>query len=972
MDVYAQPDWKEHTGVAYTVSTSKTVSLKADVKLTQPILIKKDATLTINNGATKDVNIYNGQAAVAYKMFEVESGGKLVISGRSATTRIVIDGGADFPDWTPETGLDKAAAKKTLNCGILNHGTMSLNHVCIQNVCGTNNESANSSNNNSGGAIEINSQWATGKPCGPTTIKNSIIRKCLSPMGSAIGVSQQNQGTQQTPDNCNITISDSEIYHCHATGTGGTIRTSGAAMAHLYLTRNVIHHNRSANGGGLYWNAHGHNDTKCFINGCTFSDNVATSKGGGMMLETSFEFTGNPTVIENNTAESQGGGIFINGYNGGLIEGGNIEMMLNDKVIVKNNTSAYGGGISFYFSQMSFTKPTTINAIINGCTVSDNTATDQGGAICFRNLSAQYEQKTTINIGIKMESGTFEKNTAANYGGAIYVDNTNITYTSPQAASAMITMKENKVTGSAEAGDGGGLYLKNGSLTMGKATFQNNTVTRDGGAIYITGGTLTIGDSATIQDNTSGRNGGGIWVEGGDFIVTSSIEVARNYANNQGGGIVVESGNINFQHSDIYQNRAGYDTSNNIVNANASGGAISVNQGSITINEGDIYDNYSTKNGGAIYANNSDFSTAAKTISLVGSGLFQKNNSTYGGGMYVSGNIEMTFAGNIINNRSVNGGGLFLANGAKLTIIGGILKQNKASGIEGKTAPSTGYQVSSANLHGMGGGVYLDSGKDASHPTNLIFALTGDSIGLYDNEADWGADDIFANGLNTTVTLPDIDEMTFVDFDTPADTPLYWAEDYITDDPNYGYGTKEKLDWDSDKTNERYDFAIRNSRPTYHITFTDDTKVLTSYISLEVGYELIFITLVKKGLSPGENATFTFTPALHKVSDTEYAVVEGTKPYQTIIFICKTSDQTANGVVKRMAITRGWWKIDETSWSWAYDPDNGTAYDKPILIDNVNNKYLEFVNTRKSDIPPTSESVVTNHMKSSVTTVSAE
>ena len=772
------------------------------------------------------------------------------------------------------------------------------------------------------------------------------------------------------------------------------------------------------------------------------------------MLEASFEFTGNQTLVTNNTAGNQGGGIFVSGYNGGQISGGTLNLSLNDKLKVTNNTSEFGGGISFYFGQMSFTQSTTYNVIIDGCIISNNKASDRGGAICFRNHSANFTQQAKINIGIKMESGTFENNTAVNSGGALYVDNTDITYTSQQEDDAMITMKGNKVTET--SGNGGGLYLTNGSLTMCKATLQENTAARDGGAIYVTGGTLKIGGSSTIEDNTCGRNGGGVWVDGGDvsieqlsvlrrnkadsghgggvFInsgnlivaenerivfedntakngggayimgtmtvkgtskiadnvasenaggiyvkggdltVTNSVEIARNYANNKGGGIVVESGNINFQHSDIYQNRAGYDTSNNIVNANASGGAISVSQGSITINEGDIYDNHSTKNGGAIYADNSDFSTAPKTISLVGSGLFQKNNSTYGGGMYVSGNIDMTFAGNIINNRSVNGGGLFLANGAQLTIIGGILKQNKASGIEGKASPVTGYQVSSAALHGMGGGVYLDSGKDASNPTNLIFALTGGSIGLYDNDADWGADDIFASGLNTTVTLPDIDKMTFTDFDIPADTPLFWVEDYIKNDPNYGYGTKEKTAWDSDKTNERYDYAIRNSMPTYHITFgeSEDSKVLTSYISLEVGYELIFITLVKKGLSPGENATFTFTPATNKISDTEYAVVEGTKPYQTIIFICKTEDQTTDGVVKRMAIPRGWWKIDEASWSWAYDPDNGTAYDKPILIDNVNNKYLEFVNIRKTDIPPTSESIVTNHMKSSVTTVSQD
>lgn len=334
----------------------------------------------------------------------------------------------------------------------------------------------------------------------------------------------------------------------------------------------------------------------------------------------------------------------------------------------------------------------------------------------------------------------------------------------------------------------------------------------------------------------------------------------------------------------------------------------------------------------------------------------------------MSGNIKMVFAGNIMNNYAVNGGGLFLSNGAELSVTGGILKHNKAKGLVREPKPVTGYHASAADLHGVGGGVYLDSGMDDSHPTNLIFKLTGNSIGLYDNAADWGADDIFANGLNTSVTLPDIKQMTITDFYVPADTPLFWAEDYITNDPNYDKGTKEKTTWSIDPTNERYDYSIKNSRPSYHITFTDKIKVLDSYISLQVGYELVFVTLIKKGLSPGENATFTFTPAKQINSDGEYEVVEGTEPYISVIFICKNNDQTVNGVVRKLLIPIGWWKIEETSWTWAYDSaeEDKEKYKNAIIIDNNTNKRLEFTNVRRTDVPATSESVVVNEMKSSI------
>ena len=145
--------------------------------------------------------------------------------------------------------------------------------------------------------------------------------------------------------------------------------------------------------------------------------------------------------------------------------------------------------------------------------------------------------------------------------------------------------------------------------------------------------------------------------------------------------------------------------------------------------------------------------------------------------------------------------------------------------------------------------------------------------------------------------------------------------------------------------------------------------VLTKYLSHKVGYELIYITLVKKGLNPGENAVFTFTPATKKISDTVYEVETGTKPYQNVIFVCKNSDQTTNGVVRKLVIPSGWWKIEETSWSWAYNADNGTKYDSPVKID-ADHREFEFNNIRDLNTPKTDEDIVENSMNSSVQTIS--
>ena len=1061
---YAQSEW---TRYEYNSTDHKnhTINLSGNVYITKPIVIKSGAKVTIKNTTGNTLKISNGKDGVdAYSttyMFLVESGATLKIMGDNDNSKIILDGGAGdaFATWSDAAiggGIDPDKAVRKLRTCVLSHGTFSMDYACIQNVCGTNSDPSGTTD--TGGAISVN-----GTSCGPTIIDHSIIRYCVSTAGSAILFADQKGGSLDPEDDCKITIRNTTIHYCHSRGgEGGIIRTFGTAVSNLHLYNNIIEKNRAKSGAGLYWNAHGHDNTKCTIDKCIFRNNYATDTGGAMMLETSFEFTGGVTEVYGNYAGSHGGGIGITGYNGGLISGGNMDMRINDRLKITNNTSEYGGGLSFYFGGMSYTKTTNINVIIDGCEISDNQSTKNGGAISFRNFPENYSSKP-ISVKITMNKGTFEDNTAVERGGGLYVLNTDISYTdTPSSADPQINMKRNKVTGSG-VGFGGAIYLEKGSLELGPALMENNTATIDGGALYISGGLLTLKHTSTIQDNSTGRNGGGVWVDGGsksnvgvsvkqlarlkrnkadngkgggvfiyqgqlvvaenksivlesnsaqngggayiqgtmnvkgtstvndnvasqeagglyinggDLKVANSIVLSGNYARSRGGGIVVNSGNIDFSSANIYNNRAGYDTSNTIVNTNANGGAICVTQGSITIGEGNIHDNYSARYGGAIYASNendADFTTAAKNISLVGSGVFQKNNASYGGGLYVSGNINMTFAGSVINNNAVNGGGVFLSNGAKLTITGGIIKQNTAKGLPGEPRPTTGYQASSLTIHGIGGGVYLNSGKDESHPTNLVFALTGTTIGLYDNDADWGADAIFANGKNTTVTIPNINQMTFTNFSTPADSPLFWAEDYIKDDPNYDKGTKENKNWDSNKTNERHDFAIRNSMPAYHISFeeSEETKTLTSYLSLDVGYELIFVTLVKKGLYPGENAVFTFTPATKKVSDTEYEVVSGTKPYQTVLFKCTKSNQTTEGVVKRLAIPYGWWKIEEGTWSWTYDPDNGSKYDKPLLIDKDHNEF-EFGNVRRSDVPTTSEAIVTNRMVSTVTVISEE
>lgn len=830
----------EFNGGLYEFSGTHTITLTRDVYITKTITVNSGATLTLQGQNTGSTYTISNRQSGMDRMVMVKSGGKLIIKGGTGGG-IVLDGGANF-SVNSNGELVSSASTKSIFGIIVNRGTMELDNVTIQQAYGT-----------WGAGIMIDSEGAS-SPNGKTTITNSKITKCYasSEGGSAIYIRNQKQCASNTPESCAVTIENTEISYCGCLNNiaGGTLRTEGTAVPNLYLTNVHFHNNRSYWGAGLYWNAHGHSDTKCSVDGCTFNDNLAYRAGGGMMLETTIEFVGNTTHVYDNIAQGLGGGgVYIKGYAGGQIDAGVLDIELSDKLKVYDNQAPLGGGLGLFFDNtMTFTRDTEISVIIDGCEISGNTTTTYyntetsqyeggfGGGIYSRNTSGGVSTNgSSIDIEIKLHRGTLNNNTAINGGGALYVQETNVS--DAHADVGQIVMSGNTAT----SGSGGAMYIDNSKLVLGRTVISNNRAS---------------------------ANGGGVCVVNNDF---SNVEY----------------------------------------------------------------------------------------VEMSGNGMLENNTAQCGGGMYVQGNVDMTYSGSIISNKATNGGGIFLKDGAKLTVTGGLLKLNRATG--GTSSPSTGYQMASQSLWGMGGGIYLDSGHSSSDRTQLVFSLTGSDIGVYSNDADWGGDDIFANGYNTSATLPNISLMNFSGFNTPTDM-LCWAEDYITNDPNYNSGTRVNTSWSG--TNARYDDAVMSNGKIYYLDFGGaSTKTLTNYLSLEVGYELVVVTLTKYGLLPGESAVITFTPAKNKVSETEYTVVPGTPVYRSVMLTCTDASQTEGGVVKRVAVPNGWWKVDETSWSWSYDPNNGSAYDKPLKLWPEMNT-LEFRNAKQSDVPASDESSKVNYMKS--------
>ena len=146
------------------------------------------------------------------------------------------------------------------------------------------------------------------------------------------------------------------------------------------------------------------------------------------------------------------------------------------------------------------------------------------------------------------------------------------------------------------------------------------------------------------------------------------------------------------------------------------------------------------------------------------------NSPGSGGTVKVTGNSCLTLSVSgcsFLNNQTHSSGSGLYWNAAKI--------------IDGKIPEATVYDCTFDGNSALnyGGGIYIADGSE-SKPTT--FTLEGSSIAIYGNEADFGADDVFANANNTKLTVPSVNDMTLTGYNLPV---VGWFEDYPLNDPEY-------------------------------------------------------------------------------------------------------------------------------------------------------------------------------------------
>ena len=838
------------------------------------------------------------------------------------------------------------------------------------------------------------------------TMNNCTIRNCISPgFGGAISwapLGKYNlENSSLTLNNCTLTgnfarymggaiCSEAVVNLNNCTLDGNTAGYAGGALAAMpntigeftdnvgfNLVGNTISNNKTlyatninnsnADDPGNYTpttTVEAENNTSFRtsywidgVKGTTWGDINYPSGGGGIWLflnkiDWNFSATiGEGNTITGNTSARAGGGVYV--YKKAPA---NLPMTITLKGDITNNTAAtVGGGFAM---GSNATLPLDSEAPIitlTGGNIKGNTAGTDGGGL--------FMPAGTFN----MTGGNIQGNKAPNgYGGGVAMGSTTTAFAH---GTPDITLSSGSIQGNVAKFRGGGVFMPAGTFTMSGGNIENNTA----------------GFGSDGNESDAGSGGGvGLMASADGQLPTFKLQngnIFNNKATNgNGGGVALAAGTLNISNCDIYGNIATTSlTPGTTVFFNekvrGSGGGIAMKNGSITVEgNSNIHSNQCSKFGAGLYTYK-EWTVAPTTDAEYNSatftgGRFHDNGKSSdtpcysGGGICVEGPVKFTFSADVESNQAYNGGGIAIGAYAKMNYTGGLIRNNHAIS-PGTVNPTTGFEKTVIDVDGMGGGIFM------GHHTSLAFNIPSSTgtdptkFGIYNNIADHGADDIFANGLNTSITLPVVKDMTLEGLSV-AKGSLFWVEDYITNDENYTLGTNKMgteypgTNFGKEWKNWRYRQALE--REGYKFYTVDGGTTLNGYVSLALGYQIIYINIVKTGMKPGDSALFK--------------VQSGGSDYLNVLLTSETdkvpgSETTdANGVTtvtlkKRVCLIGGDWTVVEVDkWSWAYTAVTGTdtTISKSGLVSDSSeeDRTFTFQNNYVTGIPKHDEGVKVN------------
>ena len=686
-------------------------------------------------------------------------------------------------------------------------------------------------------------------------------------------------------------------------GAGGLHVT---ATAKININSGSISYNKAYTVGGAIHSSYG-----CELNfyGGVIQGNYAHQRGGGVHINTGGEMLLQGTQIIGNRVErgldmqystvTENDGIYS--WTTPVAETTNSGYVLDADGNVQY--SGYGGGVMIDSGTFTMT----------GGLISGNEAEIGGGGVALVMIRIGDQENSTDDAETKLKK-ILQDDRLYNYKVANFnLQGGQITKNKTIGNSA--ASEEERL--GFEIGNGAGVYIMENNL---KSKLGSSKLTYEQWQTYYKktdDATITDGDKkyavyeklyddvskatvsgGSITNNEATGNGGALFLQQG-IVDMDNLTMTANRADGDGGGLHLDNGTLTI----------GSNTINKITdNTATNGGGVCIANGTLSIGYCDIKQNTASQFGGGVYVAN----TENIEINLTGGGVFSNNTALAGGGMAVGGNIKLNFEGSLQNNTADNGGGIYLLPGkAQLIYKSGFIRNNIA---KGTINVKTGFEGTVNTIKGFGGGAFLETG------TTLSFDIkNSNSFGFYNNLANTGGDDIFANGKETTVALPDVSKMNLTGFDVPT-TNLYWVEDYVTADTKYadkGSNMIAKSENTADGV-RRYRDALRMSQPIYKIESGSFEEVKNKYLCLALGYKILYLTIKKIGLQDGESAIFD---------------VYNKNKLLTSALLIGDKEKIEEGVIQKVAVPDGaTLEVKENSWTWNYNQTEVSHQDGIIIV----------------------------------------
>lgn len=577
-----------------------------------------------------------------------------------------------------------------------------------------------------------------------------------------------------------------------------------------------------------------------------------------------------------------------------------VATLTNCKFLNNYSGNRYGGtlkgGGQTHFCQLTMTN----------CEASGNYSSGWGGVLLWAaNNICKIDDKAETSKAV-INNCNFHDNTARYLGGAISneavmeIQNTTLTENIAMAGGGIATFPFTRTEDNGSTGDQAcGLTLGNGNIIEkndARATstfipFSKNTNEVDGD------------DCKPIANKiTYTGGGGGVWCymdkESWEcsLVIGAGNTITENTAANAGGGVYIQhvkgtATTLSITGASITKNTA------------VNGGGVAAKDANVTITSGEISKNTASENGGGIYVQKDSTNASAQC------------------------SVSVSGTGTVSNNTSANGGGIYI-DGGNLSVDGGIISGNHAKGtFDGDTAKNAEA--------GVGGGIYLNKGK--------FTMAAGNNVGLHSNIADVAANDAYATGNTTELSLPDVKNMQLAGWNGTGN-PTGWYADYkegdtsfptnvITSNPGrYDYYDKDKME---------VTFDMLNGNKTTYYCLTIGTP--------HSGYGKLSIT--KEVDSPAqEDQTFIF-----RITGT---TSKESQAYDlTVTLLLKAGAKSATITIDH--IPDGTYTITEqTNWSWRYDQTSSTIYSKNgsvipgknFTVNETNPEWLaEILNKRSRD-----------------------